>query len=81
MQKGFAHRNTGLSWIEPENFQHYVFRGKDLHERGMAKYLPVHKAAFDLSYHCPSCKLYLVDYSKSYSRAEANELAASILSK
>lgn len=81
MQKGFSGRNAGLSWIEPEKFQHFAFGDKDLNERGLKKLLPVNKAAYDLSYHCPGCKLYIVDYSRSYSRAEANELAASLLAK
>jgi hypothetical protein len=47
-------------------------------ERSWLKQLFPAKATYDLSYHCPDCKIYIVDYSKSYSRKEANELAESI---
>jgi hypothetical protein len=77
MEKGFSVRNYGLSWIPVEKMKHFVFIDKDLNEAGLKKYLPS-KAAYDLSYHCPNCKIYIVDYSKSFSRADANKLAESI---
>jgi hypothetical protein len=77
MAKGFSHRTQGLSWIPLEKLEHFVFQDKDLNEAGLKQYLPW-KASFDLSYHCPKCKIYVVDYSRSFSRAEANELAKSI---
>lgn len=55
-----------------------AFIDYDLNETGLKKYLPA-KAAYDLSYRCPQCKIYIVDYSKSFSRQEANELAESII--
>jgi hypothetical protein len=77
MEKGFSVRNQGLSWIPAKKMKHFVFIDKDLNEAGLKQYFPA-RAAYDLSYHCPNCKIYIVDYSKSFSRAEVNELAESI---
>ncbi len=77
MEKGFSLRTQGLSWIPAEKMKQFTFVDKDLNEAGLKKYLPA-KAAYDLSYHCPNCKIYIVDYSRSFSRTEANELAESI---
>jgi len=74
MEKGFSVRNHGLSWITPEKMKQFAFIDEDLNGAGLKQYLPA-KAAYDLSYHCPNCKIYIVDYSKSVSRAEAHALA------
>ena len=77
LERGFSHRNQGLSWITPESMKHFVFLDKDLNEAGFKKYL-LAKAEYDLSYHCPNCKILIVDYSTSVSLAKAKELAASM---
>lgn len=77
MEKGFSVRTQGLSWVPAEKMKQFAFMDKDLNEAGLKKFFPA-KAAYDLSYRCPNCKIYIVDYSKSYSRAEANELADSV---
>jgi hypothetical protein len=76
MEKGFSIKTQGLSWIPAEKMKQFAFLDKDLNEAGLKKFFPS-KAAYDLSYHCSNCKIYIVDYGKSYSRAEANELAES----
>ena len=77
MELGFSHRNHGLSLVTPENMKKSVFLDKDLNEAGMKQILPA-KAAYDLSYHCPDCKLYIVDYGRPVSSAEAKELAKTL---
>ncbi len=77
MEQGFSHRNTSLSWVAAQKLKKFAFSDEDLNEAGLKKYLPS-IVALNLSYLCPDCKIYMVDYSKSLSRAEANKLAASI---
>lgn len=74
MERGFSNRTHGLSLITPEKMRKFAFLDKDLNEAGLKQFLPA-KAEYDLSYHCPTCKLYIVDYSKSVSSAAAKELA------
>lgn len=77
IERGFSVRNQGLSWITAEKMKQFAFWDKDLNEAGLKQYLPS-KAEYDLSYHCSNCKIYIVDYSKAVSRAEAKELAESL---
>ena len=77
MERGFASRSLGLSWITPAQLRQFAFVDTDLHRRGLRQFLPG-KAEYDLSYHCPACQLYLVDYSRALSRAEAEALAATM---
>jgi hypothetical protein len=77
MEKGFSARTHGLSWIPGEKMKHNAFIDKDLNEAGLKQYFPS-RATYDLSYHCPNCKIYIVDYSQPYSRAQANELVGSM---
>jgi hypothetical protein len=76
MERGFSVRNHGLSWITSRKIKQFALLDKDLNEAGMRQFLPA-KAAFDLSYHCPDCKIYIVDYAQSLSKEEANALAQS----
>ncbi len=77
MEQGFSARNHGLSWISAEKMKQFVFVDKDLNEAGFKQYLPA-KAEYDLSYRCPNCKIYIVDYSRAVSTAEAKKLAESM---
>ena len=77
MEQGFSVRNAGLSWVTPEKMRQFISLDKDLNEAGLKKYLPA-KAQYDLSYHCPNCKIYIVDYSTALSSAQAKELAKSM---
>lgn len=58
--------------IAPLHFQEY-----DLPQRGLRQVV-LAEVEYDLSYHCRACKLCLVDHSRSLSRAEAQELAATM---
>jgi hypothetical protein len=71
---GFAARNLRLSWVSPEKWRQVIFVAKSLPERGPRQFVPG-KAEYDLSYHCPARKLYVSDYSRSLSRAEAKAVA------
>lgn len=74
---GFAARAIGLSFVEPEKFDHWAFIDEDIAKAGVRKYLPS-RAQYYRSYLCRSCKLYLVDYSTIYSRHEAEDLLRSL---
>jgi ssDNA-binding Zn-finger/Zn-ribbon topoisomerase 1 len=77
MVYGFSSRNYGLSWITADNMKKFAFMDKDLNEAGLDKFLPA-IAKYDLSYNCPKCKIYIVDYSKPVSSKEAKELAKTL---
>jgi hypothetical protein len=74
MRQGFVTRKSLLSWIDPEQFEHFIFPDRDLRGTGLRRLLPG-KAEYELAYHCPTCQIYLVDYSRTFSRAEAEGLA------
>jgi hypothetical protein len=75
MHRGFSVRNIGLSLVTLEKMRKFAFRDWDLNQSGFRKFLPW-KAAYNLSYHCPKCQIYIVDYSRAVSTSEAKELAA-----
>ena len=74
MDAGFAHKAAGLSFVAPEKLDHFIFIDEDLSQAGLHKFLPS-KAEYFRSFLCRSCKLYVVDYSRSLSRPEAEQLA------
>lgn len=76
LEKGFSARTHGLSWIPVRKMKEFAFLDKDLNEVGLKQYFPS-RAIYNLSYHCPNCKIYIIDYSRSISRAEANQLSGS----
>jgi len=85
MTKGFT-ITQGLTWIPPEMTEQFIFVGIPLFKligiplykvSRWKSYLPV-KAAYYLSYVCQSCEVNIIDYSRTYSRREINELAKSI---
>jgi hypothetical protein len=71
---GFAHKAAGLSFVAPEKLDHFMFLDEDLGRAGWQKLLPS-KAKYFRSFLCRSCKLYVVDYSRSLRRAEAEQVA------
>ncbi len=77
MERGFSHRNVGLSLITPEKMRKFAFRDEDLNKAGLKQLLPA-KAEYNLSYHCPNCRIYIVDYSKAVSTEHAKALAESM---
>jgi hypothetical protein len=78
LKPGFSARATGLSFIKPEKFQRYTFIAEDISGAGLSKFLPW-RAAFFRAYLCRQCEFFMVDYSRSYSRKEANAIAATLL--
>lgn len=73
LQDGFAHKSAGLSFVAPESFERFVSLDEDLAAAGLQKLLPSQAEYFG-SYVCRSCELYLIDFSRTYTRAEAKEL-------
>jgi hypothetical protein len=78
MHLGFSTRNIGLSLITLENMRKTVFMDWDLNQSGLKNILPA-IASYNLSYHCPKCQIYIVDYSRAVSTSEAKELAATTI--
>ena len=72
MEAGFAHKTAGLSFVAPDKLDHFIFIDEDLAQAGWRKFLPS-KAEYFRSFLCRSCKLYVVDYSRSFSRQEAEQ--------
>lgn len=79
LEAGFAHKALGLSFVAPDKLQHFVFRDEDVAEAGLSKFLPS-AAKFLRSYLCRSCELYIIDYSITLDRADANQAAQSMTS-
>lgn len=77
LKAGFSARAMGISFIEPEKFQNFAFVDEDVSGAGLSKVLPS-KAAYFRAYLCRACELILIDYSRTYSREEANALAATL---
>lgn len=78
LEAGFAHRAAGLSFVEPQKLEHFVFTDEDLSGAGLSRFLPA-PAHFFRSYLCRSCELYLIDYSGTLTRAEAEEVAKAMV--
>jgi hypothetical protein len=78
LENGFAARAAGLSFVSPDKLERYAFLDEDVSQAGLKKILPS-KAEYYRSCLCRSCKLYLVDYGKVYSRSQAEQVARSLL--
>jgi hypothetical protein len=76
MEQGYFVRASGLSYVTLEKLRKFVFRDIDLVKAGFRKFLPS-KAEFYTSYLCSDCKWYSVDFSKSFSWREVNDLVVS----
>ena len=77
LEPGFAHRAAGLSFVALEKLQRFVFLDEDLAQAGLQKMLPS-PAEFFRSYLCRSCELYVIDYSQTLNRGEAETEARSL---
>lgn len=73
LEQGFAAKAAGLSFVAPEKFEHYIFLDEDISKAGLKKFLPSN-AEYYRSFLCRSCKLYIIDYSRTYSRSDAEDL-------
>ncbi len=75
MELGFSLTNSPLSFVTLEKIKPYIHLEGDLNKAGVKMLVPW-KAAYDLAYHCPACKILIVDYSKKISAKEAKAEAA-----
>jgi hypothetical protein len=80
LERGFTSRAAGLHFVAPEELARFVVLGRDLHDRNLRVRLLPSKAYFSMSFHCTSCRLFLVDYETKLSRQEVNAIAASLTS-
>jgi hypothetical protein len=71
---GFSHKALGLSFVAPENLRSFVSIDEELAKAGWRRLLPS-RAAYFRSYLCRSCELYIVDYSGTLNRAQAQQAA------
>ena len=74
LEKGFAVKAAGLSFVRPEKFRKFAFIDEDLQGAGLTRMLPS-QARYCPSYLCRECRIYVVDYGTSLSRRSANEAA------
>jgi hypothetical protein len=79
LEAGFAAKAPGLSFVAPDKLEHFVFVDEDVAKAGFRKFLPS-PAAYFRSYLCRSCELYIIDYSVSLDRAQANRAAETMTS-
>ena len=73
LEDGFAGHAVGLSFISHDKFQNFAFVDEDISNAGWKKFLPSVAEFFD-SYLCRSCELYLVDFSKTLSRSQVEQV-------
>ena len=76
MLDGFACKAAGLSFVEGDKFERFAFLDEDVSGAGLKKLLPWKAEYFD-SYLCRSCELYIIDFSTTLSRSEAEQLTKS----
>ncbi len=76
MQDGFAGKAAGLSFVAREKFERFAFIDEDVSGAGLKKLFPW-KAEYYDSYLCRSCELYIIDFSMTLSRVEAEQLIKS----
>jgi hypothetical protein len=79
LEAGFAAKAPGLSFVAPDKLQHFIFVDEDLANSGLRKLLPS-PAEYFRSYLCRSCQRYIIDYSVSLDRAQANHAAETMTS-
>lgn len=70
MESGFANKSAGLSFVSYHKLDHFTFVDEDIAGAGLSKILPS-KLAYFRSAVCRSCQLYLVDYSVTLDRRQA----------
>ena len=73
LEDGFAGKACGLSFVSHDKFQNFAFVDEDISNAGWKKFLPSVAEFFD-SYLCRSCELYLVDFSKTLSRSQVEQV-------
>ena len=76
MQAGFACKASGMSFVAREKFERFAFIDEDVSGAGWSKFVPGKAEYFD-SYLCRCCELYIIDYSKTLSRVDTEQLIKS----
>ena len=76
MDDGFAVKAAGLSFVARDKFERFAFLDEDVSGAGLKKIFPGKAEYFD-SYLCRSCELYVIDFSTTLSRVEAEQLIKS----
>ena len=79
LQRGFADRAAGLSFVAPRELDQFLSHDEDLLASGHARLLPS-IAKYLRCYLCRDCKVYVVDYGVMLSRDEAREAAKAFAS-
>ncbi len=77
MQNGFYIKNCGLFFVAPEKINKNFYIAENLPKISFLKKLFLWKAVYFDSYLCRSCELYIIDFSTTLSRAEAEQLTQS----
>jgi len=77
MESGFSHRSSPLSFVTKERVQKFIHKDEDLNRAGWKTILPA-KASYNAAFHCPTCRILVVDYSKPISSKEAKGETASV---
>lgn len=77
LERGFAHKTLGLSFVAPDKLEQFFSLDEDLAHSGLRKLLPS-KAEYFRSYLCRTCELYLIDYGTTLDQAQARRLAHSL---
>jgi hypothetical protein len=72
MEAGFAGRATPLSFVATGKLDRLSFKDEDLVKAGWRTLFPS-RARYFRSYLCRACKLYAIDYAKTYTRDEAEK--------
>ncbi|MDB6033510.1 MAG: hypothetical protein JWM16_3848 [Verrucomicrobiales bacterium] len=75
MELGYSIRNSPLSFVHSEKIQKFVHKDEDLNRAGLKTLLPW-KASYNVAYHCPGCKILIVDYSEAVSSTNAKAAVA-----
>jgi hypothetical protein len=75
MELGYSLRCSPLSWVSSEKIQKFIHKDEDLNRAGLKMLLPS-KASYNVAYHCPACRVLIVDYSTPVSSKEAKSAVA-----
>ncbi len=78
LEKGFACKSAGLSFVRPAKFKQFAFVDEDLQRAGfLAKILPS-QARYSPSFLCRACRIYVVDYGTTLSRRSAEKATGTL---
>ncbi len=75
MRLAFCNRASGLSYTDPTQFEHFVFKDIDLSGAGLRKLIPC-KGEWHMAHICEDCGVYTIEYKKAFSRKEVEIIIA-----